>query len=304
MINIINTLGFLNKGGYMVSFLNRKRTHFIAGRLVALLFAVTVFFTAFEPLCTVQAEGAYKSSWAIIIGTTLHGNAARLKNYKNVVIDVQNYYPSEIKKLKAGGRKIYSYLSIGSLERYRPYYNRFKKYTLGRYENWDDERWMNVAKKSWQDFIVDKLVASVRRKGADGLWLDNTDVYYKYHRESIYKGLLSIVTRIHRKGIPIYINGGDQFVTRLIKSGKGKLIKGVFQEEVITRIISYDRNRFGRQTSGDRKYFDAYLRKVKKAGLVAAVLEYTKSSSMRKEIINYCKKRKFTYYISNNVMLK
>ena len=124
-----------------------------------------------------------------------------------------------------------------------------------------------MSRKPWQDFIVNELVASVRRKGCDGLWLDNTDVYYEYHRESIYKGLLNIITRIHNKNIPIYINGGDEFVTRLINSGKKRLIKGVFQEEVLTSIISYSGNRFGRQNKGDRSYYEAYLRKVKRAGL-------------------------------------
>ena len=192
-------------------------------------------------------------------------------------------------------------MSIGSLETYRPYYKRFKKYTLGGYENWSDERWMDVSQKSWQDFIVNELVASVRRKGCDGLWLDNTDVYYKYHRESIYKGLLNIITRIHNKKIPIYINGGDEFVTRLINSGKGRLISGVFQEEVITAISSYGGNRFSRQNRSDRAHYDADLRKVKRAGLKSAVLEYTRSSSMRSEIIKFCKKNGYDYYIAKGI---
>lgn len=163
---------------------------------------------------------------------------------------------------------------------------------------------MDVSKKSWQDFIVNELVASVRRKGADGLWLDNTDVYYKYRRENIYKGLLNIISRIHSKHIPIYINGGDEFVTRLINSGKGKLINGVFQEEVLTSIVSYSGNRFGTQNKSDRKHYEAYLKKVKSAGLKAAALEYTRSSSMKKKIIEFCKKNKYDYYIASDVHLR
>lgn len=111
---------------------------------------------------------------------------------------------------------------------------------MGRYKNWGDELWMDVSYKPYQDFIVNELVASVRRKGCDGLWLDNFDVYYEYHQEKIYKGLLEILTRIKKKNIPVYINGGDVFVTRLLNSGKKKLIKGVFQEEVFTQIRGYD----------------------------------------------------------------
>ena len=283
----------------------QKTAGHIAGRATALLLAAVLCLTAVTPLNgVVSAQAATTTSWGIIIGTTLHGNTSRVKNYKNIVVDVQHYYPNEIKKLKSGGRKVYSYMSIGSLEKYRPYYNRFKKYTLGSYANWSQERWMDVSRKEWQDFIVNELVASVRRKGCDGLWLDNTDVYYMYHRESIYKGLLNIITRIHSKGIPVYINGGDEFVTKLINSGRGKLIKGVFQEEVITSITSYGGNRFGRQNKSDRAYYEAYLRKVKRAGLQSAVLEYTRSSSIRSEIISFCKKNGYAYYIASDVYLR
>ena len=81
-------------------------------------------------------------------------------------------------------------------------------------------------------------------------------------------------------------------------------IDGVMQEEVLTRITGYSSNKFSRQTKADRTYYEAYLKRVKKAGRSIALLEYTKSSSMRKEIINYCKKRGYSYYISNNVALK
>lgn len=172
-------------------------------RILSIVLAAILVFAVLEPVACVPVEAASSNAWMIILGTNHGGTAKRLKGYKNAVADVQYYYPHEIKALKSGGRKIYSYMSIGSLETYRPYYKRFKKYTIGKYENWADERWIDVSKKSWQDFIVNELVASVRRKGADGLWLDNTDVYYKYRRENIYKGLLNIISRIHSKHIPI-----------------------------------------------------------------------------------------------------
>lgn len=275
-----------------------------ARRAAAFLLALLLCIGVLDPVRPVPAEAAAANSWTIIIGTNLGGNAARLKNCKNAVVDVQYYYPNEVKRLKTGGRKVYSYMSIGSLETYRPYYKRFKGHILGHYSQWDDERWMDVGYKPWQDFIVNELVASVRRKGCDGLWLDNFDVYYEYPRESIYKGLLNILTRLHNKKIPVYINGGDKFVTRLIKSGKKNLIKGVFQEEVFTRILSYGGNRFGSQKKSESAYYQAYLKRVKKAGLTAGALEYTKSASMRKKIINFCKKNKYVYYISSSSHLK
>ncbi|MBR2730283.1 MAG: endo alpha-1,4 polygalactosaminidase [Lachnospiraceae bacterium] len=286
---------------------SRKLTHNspLTKRLAALVLAAVLSFAAIVPVTEVPAEAAAKTTtWGVFIGTTLHGNTSKVKNYKSIVIDGQNYTKAEIKKLKSGGRKVYSYLSIGSIATYRSYYKRFKKYTLGKYDNWPDERWVDTSKKAWQDFVVNELVANLRKKGIDGLWVDNTDVYYEFHRTSILNGLISILSRCHNKKIPIIINGGDVFVSKIISMGKAKIIDGVMQEEVLTRITGYNSNKFARQLKSDRTYYEAYLKKVKKAGRSIALLEYTKSSAMRKEIINYCKKRGYSYYISNNVALK
>ena len=152
-------------------------------RTAALLLAFVISFLALSEFNAIPAEAASAKEWAIIIGTNIGGNTSRVKNNKSIVVDVQYYYPNQIKALKSGGRKVYSYMSIGSLETYRPYYKKFKGHTMGRYKNWGDELWMDVSYKPYQDFIVNELVASVRRKGCDGLWLDNFDVYYEYHQE-------------------------------------------------------------------------------------------------------------------------
>lgn len=274
-------------------------------RLTALLLAAALSILAILPATEMPVEAAAKTtSWGVFIGTTLHGNTSKVKNYKSIVIDAQNYTAAEIKKLKSGGRKVYTYISIGSLEEYRSYYKRFKKYILGKYTNWSDEKWVDVSKKAWQDFMVNDLIAGLRKKGVDGLWVDNTDVYYEFPRTAIFNGLVSILSRCHQKNIPIIINGGDVFVSKLISTGKAKIIDGVMQEEVLTAITGYSSNRFSRQSKTDRAYYETYLKRVRKAGRSIALLEYTKSASMRKEIIAYCKKNGYSYYISDNVALK
>jgi endo-alpha-1,4-polygalactosaminidase (GH114 family) len=234
---------------------------------------------------------------------TLHGNVSRVKNYKSIVIDAQHYTAAEIKKLKSGGRKVYSYLSIGSIATYRPYYNRFKKYALGGYTNWKSERWIDTSKKAWQDFVVNELVAGFKKKGVDGLWVDNTDVFYEFHRAPIFNGLVYILRRCKNKGFPIIINGGDVFVSHCIKSGKKGCFDGVMQEEVLTRIYNYNKNEFRIQLSSDRKYYEAYLKRVKNAGYSIALLEYAKGASMRQTIARYCKNHGYSYYIATNVAL-
>ena len=68
-------------------------------------------------------------------------NVKKLYRYKTVVIDAQFFSKEEILKLKKHKIKVYSYINIGSIEKFRPYYSKFKHLALGHYENWDEERW-------------------------------------------------------------------------------------------------------------------------------------------------------------------
>ena len=246
------------------------------------------------------------TDWGVYIGDTPgSGDVSRVSNKSNIVIDGLDTSASTISKIRAQGTKVYSYLDVGSIENYRPYYSKFKKYALGNYDNWPDEKWMDVSNKDWQDYVVDTLVETIRKKGCDGLWLDNTDVYEEYHREGIYQGLLNILTRIKAKGIPVFINGGNEFVTRLIKENKAYLVDGVMQEEVYTEIKDYDHDKFAKQNSSTRRHHEAYLERVKKAGIIPAVLEYTDDPKLKEEIIKECKKKEkgYRYYISSTVNL-
>ena len=116
-----------------------------------------------------------------------------MDNYKKIVIDAQYFEEEEISKLKESGHTVYSYLNLGSVEKFRPYYKKYKKYSLGTYENWTDEKWIDVSQKEWQDFIVDELAKDILDKGVDGLWVDNCDVYYNFQNDRIYNGVTDII---------------------------------------------------------------------------------------------------------------
>ena len=275
-------------------------------RILILVMALMLGFTGMLPgsrPLQLRADDRSVEKWGVFIGECIHGNRAKVAKYKYVVIDAQFYTKNEIKKLKKGGKKIYSYLSIGSLGSYRAYFNTFRKYLMGGYDNWSEEQWVDVSKKPWQNFVVNKLVAGFKNKGVDGVWIDNTDVYYEYPTKAIFKGLVNILKRIRKKNMPIIINGGDVFVSELLDTGNKRLIKGIMQEEVLTRISNYNRSKFAIQVLDDRRYFMEYCRRVKKAGLSVALLEYSKNRYVKKVIRKFCKQNGYTVYIADNVQL-
>ena len=195
-------------------------------------------------------------------------------------------------------------MSIGTVAKYRPYYKRFKKIRLKRYNNWNTEFWVDVRKKKWQKFFLNELVPQLKKKGIDGLWVDNTDVYYEFPKKKIFKALVYMLKKVKKMKLPVIINGGDVFVDKLIEKKKQKLIKGVMQEEVLTVIADYDRGIFERAGADDYIYFTSYVQRCKKAGIKVSLLEYTRDPLMKKEIIDYCNQNGFNYYICDNVMLK
>ena len=253
---------------------------------------------------------AAKKKFAYDYGVFLSVNSGKsafkkFKDYKTIVIDVQNgFLAKDIKMLKKQGHKVYSYINVGAIENYRDYYKSYEDVTLGVYENWPDEKWVNVHDEKWQRFILDDLSSKIISTGVDGFFVDNIDVYYQYHNDDIYSGVETILKGLKKKG-KVIINGGDTFVTEYYdKNGSlNDILDGVNQETVFSRIIDYDKDKFGKNSSSDAKYFKKYMKLVKKCRKKCYLLEYTKDKNLSNKIQKYCKKKGYKYYISDKLDL-
>ena len=247
-----------------------------------------------------NGDKTLETSYGVFLGLDHDSGIEKLLKYKLVVIDLQEYDKSDVDKLHANGIKVYSYLNVGSVENYRSYYKRFKNLYLGTYENWEDEKWVDVSDKGFQSFILNELEPKLRANGADGYFIDNCDVYANFKKSKIYEGLKTILGGIHSHGLPMLINGGDEFVSKAIKDGSyGSLFDGVNQEEVFT-LINFDNHTYKNQSSGEKKYYQNYLQEVKSKNLLVYLLEYGASESKEKEIAEYCQANGFAYYNSKS----
>lgn len=248
-------------------------------------------------------KAKFKYKYGVFLSVTKNLN--KLKNYETVVIDAQNFKKKEIKAFKAKGHKVYSYINIGSLENFRSYYKQYKSLKLGNYEHWDEEIWINVADKKWQNFIVKKLIPQLLDKGIDGFFVDNCDVYYHYKKKGIMNGLTVMMKAMVATGKKVLINGGDCYLDAYCKSG-GKwssVITGINQETVFSKIIWNKKNKFGTASKKDQKYFKSYIERYAKKGADIYLLEYTRDKKLISKIKSYCKKKGFGYYISDSVEL-
>ena len=245
---------------------------------------------------------------AVLLGASPEKVLGRVEQdgvYQTLILDLQNFSKEQVSALHhAGVKKIYSYLDVGSLETYRPYFTRFQKLVRAPYENWEEEYWVDVSNISWQDFLVKELASDLVQKGADGFFLDNTDVYAQEETPQTYEGLVRILEGLGDYHLPVIVNGGDLFVKKLIADHKQNLLRAVCQESVFSCIKDYKKNQFGRQDKEVRDDYLTYLQTCKKANLAVLLIEYTKDSKLEEEADSYCKKMGFCLFVSKSLGLE
>ena len=240
-------------------------------------------------------------------GVFLNADASsleRFKKYDLIVIDAQYFTKKDIESLHQNGTKVYTYLNIGSVENFREYYKTYEKFTIGKYEHWDEEKWVDVSVPAWQKFI-EQLSKKLFEKGVDGFFIDNCDVYYYAPRKSIFEGLTAILQNIMTLKKAVIINGGDTYVTEYREryGAVDHIMTGVNQESVWSG-IDFDKGTFNEQTRETREYYSKYLEACKADGMEVYLLEYTTDEKLIQKIKKYCKDKNFHFYISNSLELQ
>lgn len=239
-------------------------------------------------------------------GVFLNADASsleQLKKYDLIVIDAQYFNKSDIELLHQNGTRVYTYLNIGSIENFREYYTSYEKLTIGRYEHWDEEKWVDVADPDWQKFMK-QLSQELFEKGVDGFFIDNCDVYYYAPRESIFEGLTAILQNIMTFDKAVIINGGDTYVTEYREryGAIDHIMTGVNQESVWSA-IDFDKGTFYEQTKETRDYYCKYLEACQADGMDVYLLEYTTDKKLIQKIKKYCNEHDFHFYVSNSLEL-
>ena len=249
-----------------------------------------------------------KLSYGAFLGRD-DNNTKDFEKYEYLSFDFEGYQESTIRNLEKNGNHCMGYLNVGSVETYRDYYSTYESITFSDYENWDDERWVDVSNTSWQNFVINTLAKNIKNKGGYGVYMDNVDVYSVAKEDSsmrskmsaIAAGLKSIINGVKNLGLKVMVNGGAEFFDDFedIRSS----VWGYHQEEVFSLILDYKKDKFGKQAKDDKEYYQSIADTMKKKGCEVFFLEYTKDTNLIKEIETYCKSKNYRYYVSSTVGL-
>lgn len=233
-------------------------------------------------------------------------NHKTLKNGSGIIVlEPDDYTATVIKKIKSKGYKVLGYLSVGTIEKERSWYKKYKKYGLKKLKDWPNEIYADVRKTNWRCFLVSRA-KSIKAKGFDGWWCDNIDVYSEYKSTKMFTAIKAVLKQIKSIGGYVMINGGSEFLDDVLdkKVSVSKFINGYTQEEVFSRITSYKGSgKFGKQNKDDGTYYKYMVKRSIKNKVAGFCLEYTRDNTLKKTIKEWCNKNKSSYYISEDVNL-
>ena len=145
-----------------------------------------------------------------------------------VVVEPEDYTVSELKELKKKGARVLAYLSVGSVSDERSYYKELEPYTLRKLDDWPHERYLDVREAKVRDWLQ-KKARDLKRKGCDGFWLDNIDVYEEYRTTEMFRALVAVLHAIRAVGGYVMINGGMAFLNDMLIPHKVQL--GAYKRE-------------------------------------------------------------------------
>ena len=241
-----------------------KKSKYFWKKILILTWVFSLFLGILAGPCAVDAKNQKEKKEYGVFLSIDSSQIKKLYGYRLVVIDAQYFSAKDIRTLHKKGVKVYTYLNVGSIENFRDYYKKYEYLTIGNYENWEEEKWVDVSNKDWQKFMG-KLSKKLLKKGVDGFFIDNCDVYDYAKTKKNFKGLAKILKNIKRLGKGVIINGGDVFVTKYRKTyGSAKDIMTAVNQESVWSSIRFETGTFGKQPEDVRKYFPIMFKNVKK----------------------------------------
>lgn len=220
-----------------------------------------------QPLADVQ-------TFALALGNgTLRGDmSTKYAAYDLVVVDGQEATAEQVAQLHAGGAKVLAYVSIGSIERWRPWAPKAMPYRMEPVAGWTGERYADTSKAGFRDLIVKDVAPQMLRKGFDGLFLDNVDMIETHPRQRA--GMFSLVRRLSalthtQPGRVVMAQNGAGAITPIV----GQL--DAWNREDVT--ATFDGTHYRGVPAAASREAQAELRAMRRRGLLVTATDYTRA---------------------------
>ncbi len=264
------------------------RRHVAAATLIAASLMIASSAEAASQAITSQRLRSVQA-FALALGEGwLAGDLTRHR-YDLFVADGQVTSAPEVRTLRRDGATIVlAYVSVGTLEDYRPWYRAGRRYRLDRYDPpFDDEFYADTSKAGFRKLIARRVVPAMLAKGFDGLFLDNTDMIESHPRQRAGMRLLvrELSRLVKRQGKLLFTQNGEDSIGPTLHYYDG------WNREEVTWAFDGERERYRRNPAATIRENLATLRRIRRAGLLVTATDYvaeTATAATSESLTNAC----------------
>jgi hypothetical protein len=221
------------------------------------------------PLKAPRLAAVRSFAFAIGDGTLGRGAAGRLGRYGLAVVDGEAAPAGLVAALRARGTLVLGYLSVGTIERGRPWTRAAWPYRLEYWPDWG-EHYADAARAGFRRLITGRVAPALLTKGFDGLFLDNVDMVAAHPRQL--DGMLALVkalgAAVHARGGLLFAQNGEDVLAPFAPVLDG------WNREDVTSTYDFDRRRYVRQTPADVRAAQSALARWRRAGLLVTATDY------------------------------
>jgi len=196
--------------------------------------------------------------------------ARRLAGYDLVVLDGQEATAADVRALRRGGARVLAYLSVGTIERPRPWYAAARRYRLELWAEWG-EWYADTSAPGFRRLLARRVAPAMLRKGFDGLFLDNTDMVEDHPPQAA--GMRALVAQlarlVHGRGGVLAAQNGDRSVGRIARN------LDAWNREDVSFTFDHDDDAYLATAPAERRRAVAALRRMARRGVLTTATDYT-----------------------------
>lgn len=214
---------------------------------------------------------AHVQTWTLALDENVPpGQAAdRFAGFDLVVLDGEATSKETIAELQTNRKIVLGYLSIGTIERGRWWYQAARHYRLDLWEDWG-EWYADTSRRGFRKLIARQVAPKILGKGFDGLFLDNTDMIESHPTQT--RGMRILVRSLSRlvdkrPGV-LFAQNGEDSIGPLIRYYDG------WNREDVSFSYDFRRKRYVRQPAGQVREAQNALRRLAARGLLVTATDY------------------------------
>lgn len=228
-------------------------------------------------------------TFALALGVDPLDAAARrtLGAYDLVVVDGGSTTAAQVADLRGRGALVLGYLSVGTLEPYRPWFAAARDggWLLERWDDWD-EHYAEVSEPGLRRLLLAEAAKELA-KGFDGLFLDNVDMVESHPGQLAgMRTLVADLDRLVGPGRLLFAQNGDDTIDTFLAHLDG------WNREDVTSTYDFDLGAYRATTGTERNQALTTVRRLRAAGVLVSTTDYTASATgplVATAVANSCK---------------